>query len=295
MTDAAPGPGGEDRGGDEHGDGKRGRGGLGRSAERGHPGGIERRDRFAVADRVAIVTGGGRGIGRAIALGLAGAGARVVVTARTAGACASVVAEIEAAGGSAVAVPGDVGAATDRERLVSATVDAFGRLDVVVNNAGVLRPHHVVKVTEGELDEIFRTNVTGPVLLAQRAFPHLVEGGGGSIVNVSALGAYQPMAGIGAYCASKAAMVNWTMTMSKEWAPQGVRVNLLVPGPVATEMILPRDPDRRAAFVDEMAGQTLVGRIAEPDDLVGAALFLASDASAFMTGRSLFVDGGMLA
>jgi len=251
-------------------------------------------DRFAVRDRVAIVTGGGRGIGRAVALGLGAAGAKVVVAARSADACAAVVAEIEAGGGRASAVPADVGDADDRARLVSATVERFGRLDVLVNNAGVLRPHHIVKVTEDEFDEIFRINVKGPVFLSQEALPHLLDGGG-SIINVSALGAFQPMAGIGAYCAAKAAVVNMTMTMSKEWAPQGVRVNLLVPGPVATEMILPRDSAARADFVEQMAGETLVGRIAEPDDLVGAAIFLASDASAFMTGRSLFVDGGMLA
>ena len=102
------------------------------------------------------------------------------------------------------------------------------------------------------------------------------------------------MAGIGAYCAVKAAMVNWTSTMAKEWTPRGVRVNGVVPGPVATDMILPRDPDRRAAFVDEMSGQTLVGRMAQPDDLVGAVVFLAGDGASFVTGRSLFVDGGML-
>ncbi len=252
-------------------------------------------DPFPLAGRVAIVTGGGRGIGRALALGLATAGARVVVSARSGDACSAVVAEIESVGGRAVAVPADVGDPDDRERLVDATVGAFGRLDVLVNNAGVLRPHHVVKVSEDEFDEIFRTNVKGPVFLAQQAYPHLASNGAGSIVNVSALGAFQPMAGIGAYSAAKAAMVNWTMTMSKEWAPQGVRVNLLVPGPVATEMILPRDPQRRADFVEEMAAETLVGRIAEPEDLVGAAVFLAGDASRFMTGRSLFVDGGMLA
>jgi NAD(P)-dependent dehydrogenase (short-subunit alcohol dehydrogenase family) len=102
------------------------------------------------------------------------------------------------------------------------------------------------------------------------------------------------MPGIGAYCAVKAAMLNWTSTMAKEWTARGVRVNALVPGPVATEMILPRDPGRRAAFVGELAGKTLVGRLAEPVDLVGAAVFLASDASAFMTGRALCMDGGML-
>ena len=103
------------------------------------------------------------------------------------------------------------------------------------------------------------------------------------------------MTGLGAYQAIKAAMVNWTSTMAKEWTGRGVRVNTLVPGPVATDMILPRDPSERAAFVAEMSAQTLVGRLAEPDDLVGAALFLASDASSFMTGRSIFLDGGMLA
>ena len=250
--------------------------------------------RFAVRNRVAVVTGGGRGIGRAVALGLARAGAKVVVASRSLDACASTVAEIEAGGGTALAVTADVGVAEERGGLVEATLAAFGRLDVLVNNAGVLKPHHTLKVREDEFDEIFQVNVKGPVFLSQCALPYLAADGGGSIVNVSALGAFQPMAGIGAYCAAKAAMVNWTSTMAKEWAEHGVRVNLLVPGPVATDMILPRDEKARAAFVASMAEQTLVGRLAEPDDLVGAALFLASDASAFMTGRSLFLDGGML-
>jgi len=255
---------------------------------------IEADNRFGVRDRVAVVTGGGRGIGRAVALGLAGAGAKVVVASRSFDACASAVCEIEAAGGTALAVAADVGVAKERDGLVEVTLDAFGRIDVLVNNAGVLKPHHTLKVREDEFDEIFRVNVKGPVFLSQCALPHLAADGGGSIVNVSALGAFQPMAGIGAYCAAKAAMVNWTSTMAKEWAEHGVRVNLLVPGPVATDMILPRDEAARAAFVASMAEQTLVGRLAEPEDLVGAALFLASDASAFMTGRSLFLDGGML-
>jgi len=251
-------------------------------------------DRLDVRDRVAIVTGGGRGIGAALALGLAGAGAKVVVASRSGAACEDVVREIAERGGTALAAPADVGSADTREHLVEQAMAAFGRLDVLVNNAGVLKPHHTVKVTEQEFDEIFRVNVKGPVFLAQQALPHLAADGGGAIINVSALGAFQPMAGIGAYCAAKAAMVNWTSTMAKEWAAQRVRVNLLVPGPVATDMILPRDEARRVAFVSEMAANTLVGRLAEPDDLVGAVLFLASAASSFMTGRSLFLDGGML-
>ena len=245
--------------------------------------------------RVAIVTGGGRGIGRALSVGLAAAGAAVVATSRSAGACDEVAAEIEKAGGRALAVAADVGDAQDRERIVAETVAAFGRIDVLVNNAGILKPHHTVKVTEDELDEIIRVNLKGPVFLSQLALPYLEADGGGAIVNISALGAFQPMAGIGAYCAVKAAMVNWTSTMAKEWTARGVRVNGLVPGPVATEMILPRDPEKRAGFVEEMGANTLVGRLADPSDLVAAVIFLATDASAFMTGRSLFLDGGMLA
>ena len=247
-----------------------------------------------LAGRVAIVTGGARGIGRALSAGLADAGASVVVTSRSLDSCEEHVAAIVRAGGTALAVGADVARHDDRERLVDTTMATFGRLDVVVNNAGLLRPHHTVKVTEAELDDILAVNLKGPVFLSQLALPHLAASGGGSIVNVSALGAFQPMAGIGAYCAVKAAMVNWTSTMAKEWAEHRVRVNTLVPGPVATEMILPRDPAAREAFVAEMSEQTLVGRLAEPDDLVGAVLFLATDASAFMTGRSLFLDGGML-
>jgi NAD(P)-dependent dehydrogenase (short-subunit alcohol dehydrogenase family) len=251
-------------------------------------------DRFDLTDRVAVVTGGGRGIGRAISAGLAGAGCAVVVTSRSAEACRSAVADIEEAGGTAHAVAADVGRADDRQRLVDATVERFGRLDVLVNNAGILKPHHTLRVTEAELDELLAVNLKGPVFLSQLAFPHLEAGGGGSIINLSALGAFQPMAGIGAYCAVKAAMVNWTSTMAKEWTPRGVRVNTLVPGPVATDMILPRDPEVRERFISDMSANTLVGRLAEPVDLIGAVLFLASDASAFMTGRSLFLDGGML-
>jgi NAD(P)-dependent dehydrogenase (short-subunit alcohol dehydrogenase family) len=251
-------------------------------------------NRFDLSGRVALITGGGRGIGRALSVGLAAVGAKVVVASRSEESCQATVAEIEAAGGVAAAFTADVGRAEDRQSLIDNTVARFERLDVLVNNAGILKPHHTVKVTEAELDGIIDVNLKGPVFLSQLALPHLEAGGGGSIINISALGAFQPMAGLGAYCAVKAAMVNWTSTMAKEWTPRGVRVNTLVPGPVATEMILPRNPEARERFVADMSANTLVGRLAEPDDLVGAVLFLASHASTFMTGRSLFLDGGML-
>jgi NAD(P)-dependent dehydrogenase (short-subunit alcohol dehydrogenase family) len=256
---------------------------------------VESAGRLPLQDQVAIVTGGGRGIGRALSGGLATAGASVLITSRSGDACQAAADEINAGGGTAIAVAADVVEGDDRQRIVDTAAEAFGRIDVLVNNAGVLKPHHTLKVTEVELDEVIAVNLKGPVFLSQLALPFLEADGGGSIVNISALGAFQPMTGLGAYQAIKAAMVNWTSTMAKEWTGRGVRVNTLVPGPVATDMILPRDPSARAAFVAEMSAQTLVGRLAEPDDLVGAALFLASDASSFMTGRSIFLDGGMLA
>jgi NAD(P)-dependent dehydrogenase (short-subunit alcohol dehydrogenase family) len=217
-----------------------------------------------------------------------------VVTARDANACCEVADEIVVAGGVALAHPSDITDLEGHAALVTAAVGWTGRLDVLVNNAGALKPHHTVKVTPAELDALIDVNLKGPLYLSIAALDALAAHGHGTIVNVGALGASQPMEGIGAYCAVKAAMANWSTTMAREWAARGVRVNVLVPGSIATDMILPRDPDRRAAFVADLSEQNLFGRLGEPDDMVGAALFLASDASRFMTGRSLYVDGGLL-
>ena len=252
-------------------------------------------DQFRLDGRVALVTGGSRGIGRAIARGYAAAGARVVVASRTEAACEEVVAAIAAAGGEARAVAADVGEAADRARLVAATVEAFGALDVLVNNAGILKPHVIEKLSEAEIDAIQRVNVKGAVFLAREALPHLEQSGRGVVVNVTAASGHAPMEGIGAYGASKAALLNWTRSMAREWSPRGIRVHALTPGSVATDMILPRDPERRERFVADLAQQNLLGRIADPDEFIGPALFLASDASSFMTGQALVVDGGLLA
>jgi NAD(P)-dependent dehydrogenase (short-subunit alcohol dehydrogenase family) len=251
-------------------------------------------NRFSLDGKAAIITGASKGIGRAIALGFADAGAKVVVTSRNLEACAGVAREIADRGGTAIAVASDIGDLDTHQALLDATMHNFGRLDVLVNNAGVLKPHFTVKVTPAELDQLIAVNLKGPLFLSVAAMPHLEADGGGSIVNIGALGATQPMEGIGAYCAVKAAMANWSNTMGREWAARGVRVNVLVPGTIATDMVLPRDPEKRQAFIDDMSKQNVFGRIGEPDDLVGAAIYLASDASKFMTSRSVFVDGGML-
>src|SRR5437763_613316 len=136
-------------------------------------------DPFSIEGKVAIVTGGGRGIGRALSTGLAAAGASVVVASRSETACKDTVAEIEGTGGSAIAVQADIAIGADRERIITQTIDAFGRLDILVNNAGVLKPHNTLRVSEDELDGIIAVNLKGPVFLSQLAFPHLEADGGG--------------------------------------------------------------------------------------------------------------------
>jgi NAD(P)-dependent dehydrogenase (short-subunit alcohol dehydrogenase family) len=133
------------------------------------------------------------------------------------------------------------------------------------------------------------------VLLSRLALPHLEASGHGAVVNLGAVAGHRPMKGLGAYGASKAALISWTRVMAQEWTPRGVRVNGLTPGSVATDMILPADPERRDRFVAEMAAQNLFGRVAEAEEMVGPVLFLASDASSYMTGQILVVDGGLMA
>ncbi len=251
-------------------------------------------NRFDCTDKVVIVTGASRGIGRALALGFAEAGAAVVCAARTLDACEAVAAEITRAGGRALAHRFDIADLPAHAALVDAARNAFGRLDVLVNNAGALKPHVTVRVSEAELDRLYEVNLKGPLFLSIAALDLLAAEGGGAIVNIGALCATQPMEGIGAYCAIKAAMANWSTTMAREWAARGVRVNTLVPGSIATDMILPVDPVARERFAADMADQNLFKRLGQPEDLVGAAIFLATEASAFMTGRSLYVDGGLM-
>jgi NAD(P)-dependent dehydrogenase (short-subunit alcohol dehydrogenase family) len=250
---------------------------------------------FDLSGRVALVTGASRGIGRALAVGFARAGAKVVCAARNSSACAETAAAIETEGGEAAAAAFDLSELASHANAVGTAIDRYGRLDILVNNAAVLRPHRIEKLSAEEIDELHSTNVRGPVMLSRAAFPHLAASGHGAIVNLTAVAGHAPMRGLGAYGASKAALISWTRVMAQEWTPRGVRVNGLTPGSVATDMILPRDEARRGRFVEELQSQNLFGRIAEPEEMVGPALFLASDASSFMTGQVLVVDGGLLA
>jgi NAD(P)-dependent dehydrogenase (short-subunit alcohol dehydrogenase family) len=250
---------------------------------------------FDLAERVAIVTGGTKGLGRSVAFGLAGAGASVVVVSRDQTACDEVAAEIHAhTGRPALGAGCHMGDWDALPGLVEQVRDRFGRIDILVNNAGINpAPTPVIDMTNEYLDKLFAVNLKGPVRLAGLVAPIMAEGGKGSIINVATVGAYAGGANFGAYTSTKAALINFTKVMAKEWATLGIRVNALSPGPFNSTMMRGAarlDPE----FSTRAGAATLQRRVAECDEIIGAALYLASDASSFVTGEDHVVAGGML-
>jgi NAD(P)-dependent dehydrogenase (short-subunit alcohol dehydrogenase family) len=250
---------------------------------------------FDLTGRVAVVTGATKGIGRAVAEGLAHAGASVVVSSRKQDLCEAVARDIATASGRDTmgrachmgdwdAVPGFVDAVHER----------FGHVDVLVNNAGINpAPTPVVDVTLEYWRKLQSVNLEGPLRLSALFAPAMRDHGGASIINVASVGAYIGGAGNAAYAASKAGLVVLTRVMAREWAPWNVRVNVISPGPFVSEMML--GAERVAPGLLERSGAaTMLGRVADPTELVGAAVYLASDASSFVTGEDHVVSGGML-
>lgn len=247
---------------------------------------------FRLDGRVALVTGGTRGIGEAIAAEFVSAGASVILTGRNADQAQAAASRF---GPAAIGLEYDAGSAESRDALVAVAERQFGRLDILVNNAAILRPHRIDRLSEAEFDELFTVNVKAALFLTKSCHPLLKQGKGSAVLNITAAGAHVPMAGIGAYCASKASVINLTRTLAKEWAADGIRVNGLTPGSVATDMILPKDPERRQKFVADMADANLMKRLAEPAEIARVARFLVSDAASYVTGQILIADGGLLA
>lgn len=246
---------------------------------------------FSLEGRTAIVTGGTRGIGRSIAEGFGAAGARVVVASRKADACKETEEQLSALGYEALGVPCHMGSLDDVRHLVAATTRRFGALDILVNNAANPLAEPIGEFTEAGFSKSIDVNVKGPVFLIQEALPALKQSPHAAIINVVSAGAWLFSSYVAIYAASKAAMVSYTKSMAADLAPHGVRVNALAPGTVDTDMVRNTGPE--AAEV--MAQASLMRRNASPDEMVGPALFLASDASSFVTGSVVHADGGLVA
>lgn len=252
------------------------------------------RSPFDLTGQVAVVTGSTKGIGRAMAEGLAGAGATVVVSSRKQDLCDVVAGEIERrTGARALPLACHVGDWDAVGAFVSRVRDELGGIDVLINNAGITPSRLTVSSMELPVwRKIFNVNLEGPLRMAQCVAPVMRHGGGGSIVNVGSMAAYSGGPGVCAYAASKAALVNLTKSMATEWASWKVRVNVLSPGPFTSEMV--EGAERNApGFKEMIARGTLMGRVAESREIVGPVLYLASDASSFVTGDDISVSGGM--
>jgi NAD(P)-dependent dehydrogenase (short-subunit alcohol dehydrogenase family) len=246
---------------------------------------------FRLDGRTAIVTGGTRGIGLAIAEGFGAAGARVVVASRKADACDATAAALVARGYDAIGVPANLGSLDDVRRLVGTTVDRYGAIDVVVNNAANALAEPIGEFSEAGFDKSVDVNIKGPVFLVQEALPHLRASDHASVINVVSAGAWLYSAFVAMYAAAKASMVSYTKSLAAGLAPDGIRVNALAPGAVDTDMV--RNTGEVAT--EHMANACLMRRLATADEMVGPALFLASDASSFLTGSVVHADGGLVA
>ncbi len=259
------------------------------STERAGRGGL-----FDMTDQVAVVTGSSRGIGRAIAERMAEHGARVVVSSRSAAACEPVVEAIRAAGGTAMAVACNIGRKAEVQALVDQTLAEWGRIDALVCNAAI-NPHFGPLSTIGDdaWDRIMGSNIRSNLWLANLVAPGMAARGSGSITIVSSIAGLRGSPTIGAYGVSKAADMQLVRNLAVEWGPRGIRANAIAPGLVRTDFARALWED--AALLQRRTRDTPLGRIGEPDEIAGAAVFLAAASGRFMTGQTIVIDGGVLA
>jgi 3-oxoacyl-[acyl-carrier protein] reductase len=241
-------------------------------------------------DKVALVTGASRGIGRAIALQLGQSGARVVVNYRgQQQAAEEVVAEIEAAGGTAAAVQADVARAEDIERLVKATLENYGQLHILVNNAGITRDNLLLRMKDSEWDDVMSTNLRGVYLLTKAALRPMTKARWGRIITVSSVAGLTGNAGQANYAAAKAGLIGFSKSVAREMASRNITANVIAPGFVETDIT----KDLGSDILNTALGHIPLGRLGQPDDIAGIATFLASDAASYITGQTFAVDGGM--
>lgn len=246
---------------------------------------------FRLDGQVAIVTGASKGIGAAIARGLGEFGAQVVVSSRNQEAVDAVAASISEQGGEAEGIACHMGDGPAIQELVDRTVERFGGIDIVVNNAAVNPAFGpLAEMTEAVFDKIMAVNLKGPLLLCQRAYPHMKARGGGAIVNISSISGLTPDPGLGLYGTSKAGLILMTQAMAREWGPDGIRANVLCPGLVKTKLsaAIWQNEHLLRHFTEGLPA----GRMATPEEIAGLAVFLAAPAAAYCTGGVYLADGG---
>jgi len=249
-----------------------------------------KQDMFDLSGRVAIITGGCSGIGQAMAAGLARYGARVAVAGRTATKCEKAAAELRAQGAEILVIPTDVSQPEEARRMVEQTADRWGRVDILINSAGVSQGVPALEMTVEEWRRVMSIDLDGAFYCCQAAGRVMKEGGNGSIINITSLSGMLGYANQAAYCAAKGGLTMLTRALAVEWAEYGIRVNAIAPTwfytPISKTTL--DDPTKLAEKLKTIP----LGRVGQGDDIAGAAVFLASDASAYVTGHILSVDGG---
>lgn len=248
---------------------------------------------FSLEGKVALITGASKGIGEAIARNYANMGAKVVINSRKQEAVDAVANAINTEGGTAIGVAGQVGNMEDCQKIFDATMSAFGRIDIVVNNAATNPVFGPVENTDAAVfDKIMNVNVKAPFELAKMCLPIMEKNGGGSIINVSSIGGLKAEQMLGIYSVSKAALISLTKVMAAEWGKHNIRANVICPGLIQTKFsqaLWSND-----MIMKHMLSQVPLGRIGQPEEIVGLALFLASEASSYCTGGVFVADGGYL-